>query len=182
MSSCARLVLVHSQGGRERQESGTHIRQDHFFMSVDSRRAATSTPSFANALIRALESSSSNCIFAAEPPGPAKPKTTRTFFRLFSAPGRAATKATRSRLRTVPLGRLTRLFFMLRIVRLAIYSAIEKFIRSDDRVIHMLDVAGNGIETHERSPTFSGKLVLWIAAQERRACLLPRFSGAYCRG
>jgi hypothetical protein len=57
---------------------------------------------------------------------------------------------------------------MLRIVRLAIYSATEKFIRSDDRVIHMLDVAGNGIETHERSPAFSGKLVLWVAAQERR--------------
>ena len=103
------------------------IRQTHFFLSVDSRSAATSTPSFANASIRALESFSSNCIFAAEPPAPVKPKTTRIFFRRFFAPGRAATKATRSRLRTVPLGRLTRLFFMPRIVRLAIYSATEKF-------------------------------------------------------
>ena len=36
-------------------------------------------------------------------------------------------EATRSRLRTVPLGRLARLFFMFRIVRLATHSATEKF-------------------------------------------------------
>src|SRR2546430_2082649 len=43
---------------------------------------------------------------------PAGAKNTRIFRRLFAAPGRDDTKATRSMLRTVPLGKQTNFSFM----------------------------------------------------------------------
>ena len=102
-------------------------KQNHRLAPVDWRSAATSTPSFANARIKAFESSRSSRTFAVGLLLGVEPKRTRIFFRLFAASGRAATRATWSMLRIIPLGRLTKLLFIRRFSGLPFYSATKMF-------------------------------------------------------
>ena len=81
--------------------------QDHFRPTIARRSAVTSRPSLLKVSIRAFESSRSRNILSGEPLLPAGAKNTRIFRRLFAASGRGDTKATRSMLRTVPLGKQT---------------------------------------------------------------------------
>jgi len=86
--------------------------QDHFRATIARRSAVTSRPSLLKVSIRAFESSRSRNILTGEPLLPAGAKNTRIFRRLFAASGRGDTKATRSMLRTVPLGKQTNFSFM----------------------------------------------------------------------